>query len=101
MSAPPDDALVLRAPFPGVFHRRPSPDEAPYVEVGSQVSAGDVTGLIEIMKNFYELLAPIDGFLDEVITEDGATVSVHQELLRFRPKQGSNSLEGGRDEQVG
>ena len=56
------------------------------MEVGSQVSAGDVAGLIEIMKNFYELLAPIDGFLDEVITEDGATVSVHQGLLRFRPK---------------
>ena len=35
------------------------------MEVGSQVSAGDVAGLIEIMKNFYELLAPIDGFLDE------------------------------------
>ena len=56
------------------------------MEVGSQVSAGDVAGLIEIMKNFYELLVPIDGFLEEVIAEDGASVSVHQELLRFRPR---------------
>ncbi|MBD3895950.1 biotin carboxyl carrier domain-containing protein [Halomonas sp. ML-15] len=53
----------IQAPFPGVFYRTPSPDEPVYVEEGQAVQAGDVIGLIEVMKQFVELKAEASGTL--------------------------------------
>lgn len=44
--------LVLRANQTGRFYHRPSPDEPPFVEVGSVIGEGDVVGLVEVMKTF-------------------------------------------------
>ena len=53
----------IQAPFPGVFYRKPSPDDPVYVEEGQHVNAGDVIGLIEVMKQFVELKAEAAGKL--------------------------------------
>ena len=60
--------------LPGVFYRRPSPDAAPFVEPGQQVAEGAVLGLIEIMKQFSELTAPVAGVLTEFTIEENTAV---------------------------
>lgn len=40
------------SPLPGTFYRKPTPDAAPYVDVGETVTAGTVIGLVEVMKQF-------------------------------------------------
>ena len=51
----------LLSPLPGTFYRRPSPDKPAYKENGDKVKAGDVVGLIEVMKSFNEVKADADG----------------------------------------
>lgn len=49
------------SPVPGVFYRRPSPDEPAFVEDGADVQAGQTVGLVEIMKQFTEVKAESAG----------------------------------------
>lgn len=51
----------LKAMLPGVFYRKPSPDEPNYKEVGDTVAKGEVIGLIEVMKSFHQVTSDADG----------------------------------------
>ncbi|MEM6743331.1 MAG: acetyl-CoA carboxylase [Pseudomonadota bacterium] len=54
-------ATELRSPLPGTFYRKPSPDADPFVADGATVAAGDVIGLVEVMKTFHEVKAETGG----------------------------------------
>lgn len=69
------------SPIPGVFYRRPAPDQAEYVQVGSTVKVGDVVGLIEVMKNFYELKAETEGVVEKILVENEDVVDAGQEIV--------------------
>ena len=51
----------ILSPLPGTFYRRAAPDKPPYKEVGDKVAEGDVIGLVEVMKTFYEVKAEAAG----------------------------------------
>ena len=51
----------VRTPIPGVFYRRPSPDQPLYAAEGDSVTAGQTIGLVEVMKQFAEIKAGADG----------------------------------------
>jgi acetyl-CoA carboxylase biotin carboxyl carrier protein len=51
----------VRTPIPGVFYRRPAPDQPEYVVVGESVTAGQTIGLVEVMKQYAEIKAGVDG----------------------------------------
>jgi len=51
----------ILSPRPGTFYRSASPDQPPYKADGDAVSAGDVIGLIEVMKSFHEVRAETAG----------------------------------------
>jgi acetyl-CoA carboxylase biotin carboxyl carrier protein len=74
---------TVHSPLPGVFYRKPSPDADPFVEEGSEVSAGQVIGLIEVMKNFSELKADSAGTLASFLVEDAAEVEVGQGIAEI------------------
>ncbi|MGH3315584.1 MAG: acetyl-CoA carboxylase [Nocardioidaceae bacterium] len=74
---------TVQSPLPGVFYRKPSPDADPFVEEGSEVSAGQVIGLIEVMKNFSELKADAAGTLASFLVEDAAEVEVGQGIAEI------------------
>ncbi|WP_409332312.1 acetyl-CoA carboxylase [Trujillonella humicola] len=65
---------VVQSPLPGVFYRRPSPDNPPFVEEGGAVSAGQTIGLVEIMKQFAEVKSEVDGTLRRFEVTDNGTV---------------------------
>lgn len=62
------------APMAGVFYRKPSPEEPPFVEVGDRVEKGDALGLVEMMKLFTTIEAPAAGEIVEIVYEDAETV---------------------------
>lgn len=74
---------AVTAPFVGVFYRRPSPSEPPFVEVGARVSAADTVCLIETMKVFNSVPAGVDGVVVAIDVPDGALVEYGQLLLRI------------------
>ena len=51
----------IRSSLPGIFYRRPAPEEPNYKEVGDQVAVGDVIGLVEVMKTFTQIQSDVAG----------------------------------------
>lgn len=76
--------MEVLSPMPGVFYRRPSPDAACYVEVGQVVQVGDILGLIEVMKQYSELTAEVDGTIEAILVEDGDAIEAGQSIMVIR-----------------
>lgn len=72
---------TITAPMPGVFYRRPDPEEAPFVEEGDHVEQGDVVCLIGVMKNFNEVTADTDGVVETILVEDEQEINAGDELI--------------------
>jgi len=64
----------VRAPMSGIFYRSPSPEDAPYVEVGDVVKKKQVIGLLETMKVFQKVKSPADGLISEIVPENETPV---------------------------
>ena len=79
-AAGPHPGAVL-SPMVGTAYRKPSPDSKDFVEVGSQVAAGDKVLLIEAMKTFNEIVAPRAGTVTAIFVEDGTPVEYGEPLL--------------------
>ncbi|HEY5520165.1 MAG TPA: biotin/lipoyl-containing protein [Candidatus Limnocylindrales bacterium] len=77
--APPANAVV--APLTGLYYGSPSPGAQPYVTVGSQITVGQVIGLIEAMKLFNEINSDRAGRVVRIYPEDGALVKAKQPLI--------------------
>lgn len=75
---------ILRAPMVGTFYRRPSPDEQPFVEIGSKVSKGDPVCLIEVMKLYTTIESTVDGEIVSVFADDGVLVEFDQQLFLIK-----------------
>lgn len=79
------DALIEKAPMVGTFYRRPAPDEAPFVEVGAKVSAGDPLCMIEVMKLYTTITSSYDGVVESIFVDDATLVEFDQPLFLIRP----------------
>lgn len=74
---------TVTAPMPGVFYRRPDPEEEPFVEEGDRVSQGDAVCMIGVMKNFHEIEADADGLITRFIAENEQEVAAGDDLLEL------------------
>ena len=83
--APDEGQVAVRSPMVGTFYRRPSPDEPPYVEVGSEVEADTPVGLIEVMKLYTTLYAKTPGRIAWISPSDAELVEYDQTLLIIEP----------------
>ncbi|WP_338470522.1 acetyl-CoA carboxylase [Niallia sp. XMNu-256] len=75
-----DTNKKVLSPIPGVFYRKPAPDKEVFVNVGDLVNEGDVIGLIEVMKSFYEVKAEASGVLESFLVENEDMIDAGQEL---------------------
>lgn len=75
--------VEIRAPMPGVFYRRPSPENPPFKTDGDDVSAGDVVGLIEVMKSFHEVVALETGKSIRFLLEDADAIMAGQVIAEM------------------
>ena len=82
--------MVLKASQTGRFYHRPSPDEPPFVEVGSVVEDGDAVGLVEVMKTFAHVVyraeggLPVKGEVVKVLVGDGEEMREGEGLIEVR-----------------
>ena len=72
---------AVRAPMLGSFYRAPSPQEPPFVEVGSVVKRGDSLCMIEVMKLFTTICADQDGRITDILAANGELVEFDQILF--------------------
>ncbi|HWH14692.1 MAG TPA: biotin/lipoyl-containing protein [Miltoncostaeaceae bacterium] len=86
-AAAPADAGLSRveSPMVGTFYRAPSPDADPFVEVGVRVEEGQPLCLIEAMKLFNEITAPVAGVVREIACNNADPVEFGQVLFLIDP----------------
>lgn len=66
--------VEVTTPMSGIFYRKPSPEEPPFVELGDKVEQGDALCLIEVMKLFTTIEAPAAGEIVEIAVDDAGPV---------------------------
>ena len=73
--------IEVPSPLVGTFYRAPSPDSAPFVQVGDRVTPDTVIGIIEAMKVMNEIKAEKAGIVKSIPAENGQIVEYGQPLL--------------------
>lgn len=71
----------IKSPMVGTFYRAPSPDSAPYVELGQVVDKGQVVCIIEAMKLMNEIKSEVKGKIVEIPIENAQPVEFDQTLF--------------------
>lgn len=79
---------AIQAPLNGIFYDRPSPDAAPFVQVGDRIEAGQVVAIIEAMKVFNEVHAERAGRVTALLVESGDMVENGQDLIALDEESG-------------
>jgi acetyl-CoA carboxylase biotin carboxyl carrier protein len=77
--------ITINAPAVGTFYSAASPDDPPFVSVGSVVKPDTVICIIEAMKVFNQIQAEKSGRILEILVENGDAVGFNQPLFRIEP----------------
>lgn len=77
--------ITVKSPIIGTFYRKPSPDKPMFVEVGSNISTGDVLCVIEAMKLFNEIESEVSGKIVKILVDDASPVEFDQPLFLVDP----------------
>jgi acetyl-CoA carboxylase biotin carboxyl carrier protein len=72
---------VVTSPMVGTAYVGPEPGSRPFVEVGSQVQAGDTLLIVEAMKTMNQIPSPRSGTVIQVLIEDGQPVEYGEPLM--------------------
>ncbi len=72
---------AITSPMVGTFYAAPSPDAAPFVEVGSTVNTGDVVCIIEAMKLMNEIKSEQSGKVVQICVKNGDPIEYGQVLM--------------------
>jgi acetyl-CoA carboxylase biotin carboxyl carrier protein len=72
---------LVTSPMVGTAYLGAAPGARPFVEVGSQVKAGETLIIIEAMKTMNQLPAPRSGTVIQILVEDGQPVEYGEPLM--------------------
>lgn len=73
----------ILSPLPGTFYRKPAPDKPEFKSAGDRVAAGDVIGLVEVMKSFNEVKADAAGKIVKFLVDNEDAVMAGQPLAEI------------------
>ena len=76
-----DSGSTVCSPMVGTFYASPNPDSNAYVELGSQVTAGDTLCMIEAMKIFNQVEAEVSGIVRKILKSSGDPVEFGEVLF--------------------
>jgi acetyl-CoA carboxylase biotin carboxyl carrier protein len=82
---PADLGLVIKSPTVGTFYSAPSPDDPPFVTVGSKVRPDTTVCIVEAMKVFNPIPAEVSGTITAILVNNGDAVEFDQPLFRLDP----------------
>jgi oxaloacetate decarboxylase (Na+ extruding) subunit alpha len=73
--------LTINAPLVGKFYISKGPGKPAFVKEGDTINAGDKVCIVEAMKLFNEITAPVKCRIVKILTEDGKTVQKGEPLI--------------------
>ena len=83
--APVSNELEIKSPMVGTFYRAPSPESAPYVEVGTEVNPETVVCIIEAMKVMNEIKSEVRGVITQILLDNSKPIEFGQPIFKVRP----------------
>jgi acetyl-CoA carboxylase biotin carboxyl carrier protein len=72
---------LVASPMVGTAYRASEPGARPFVDIGSQVKAGETLVIIEAMKTMNQIPAPRSGTVIQILVEDGQPVEYGEPLM--------------------
>jgi acetyl-CoA carboxylase biotin carboxyl carrier protein len=72
---------VVNSPMVGTVYWAPEPGAKPFIEEGSEVSAGQTILIVEAMKTMNAIPAPRAGKVTKILVEDGQPVEFGEPLI--------------------
>lgn len=75
---------TINSPMVGTYYATPSPENPPFVAVGSPVKADSTVCIIEAMKVMNEIPSEIAGTIVECLVANGTSVEFGQPLFRVK-----------------
>ena len=84
-SPPAETGVVIKSPTVGTFYSAPSPDDPPFVTVGSKVQPDTTVCIVEAMKVFNPIPAEVSGTIISILVNNGDAVEFDQPLFRVDP----------------
>ena len=74
-------AGTVNSPMVGTAYMSPSPEAAPFVQVGSKVKAGQAIMIIEAMKTMNQIPAPHGGTVTAILVGNGDPIEYDEPLM--------------------
>jgi acetyl-CoA carboxylase biotin carboxyl carrier protein len=81
LMAPKDHPGAVLSPMVGVAYLAPEPGASPFVALGQTVTAGQTLLLIEAMKTFNQIKAPVGGRVTQILVQPGSPVEYGEPLM--------------------
>jgi acetyl-CoA carboxylase biotin carboxyl carrier protein len=72
---------AITSPMVGTAYLASAPGAKPFIDVGSQVKAGDTLIIIEAMKTMNQIPAPRSGTVTQILVENGQPVEFGEPLM--------------------
>lgn len=85
--APKDNLKEVKSPMVGTFYRAPSPEAAPFIEIGQTVEVGQVVCIVEAMKLMNEIKSEVRGKIVEICVDNAEPVEFGQVIFRVDPSK--------------
>lgn len=77
--------VTIKSPMIGTFYRTPDPNKPPFVNVGDEISAGQVVCIVEAMKLFNEIESDVSGKIVKVLVDNAQPIEYDQPLFLVDP----------------
>lgn len=77
--------ITIKSPMIGTFYRTPSPDKPAFVNVGDEISVGQVVCIVEAMKLFNEIESEVSGKIVKVLVDNAQPIEYDQPLFLVDP----------------
>lgn len=79
-----NNGVLIKSPTVGTFYTAATPDDPPFVSVGTKVQIDTVVCIVEAMKVFNQIPAETNGTIVEVLVNNGDAVEFDQPLFRVQ-----------------
>ncbi len=77
--------VTIKSPMIGTFYRTPDPNKPPFVNVGDEISVGQVVCIVEAMKLFNEIESEVSGKIVKVLVDNAQPIEYDQPLFLVDP----------------
>lgn len=79
-----ENITTVLSPIVGTYYASPSPEDAPFVSIGTKVAVGDTLCIIEAMKLMNDITSEVNGEVVEILVENEDMVEYGQPIIKIK-----------------